>query len=264
MASFVLTPAELDYVQQPDEGTHYWVEAISVDFTTTREFVSAVLPPCFSPSAQPVGQAVVASYRREDGPGRMIEFDMTAVYIEARYGDVTGFYSLWMLLDEGMPITLGREISGEIKKQGRSRIYTDGQQIYAYGSRKGVRVVELNAEVGPDTGAGTVEYRSLELKAVPTPDRRFRDTIGVFHNQPSAVIMHTVDEYRTTRAGTATLTFSANGFDPVESIPVVSTGPARYVAGRSIFRCETQQVLDIDQAVLEPYVMGRAYDELRG
>lgn len=261
MASFVLTPTETASVQQRGDGTTYWIESLSVEFTTTEEFVRSVLPPCFSPAKAPTGRVSIATYRRADGAGRTLEFDATTIYIDAEYEGIPGLYSLTMLVSGDMAITLGREISGEIKKRGDSRIYSNGRTVYAYGSRKDTRIVEIEANLGPDQGPSQDDYLSLELKATPTPLRGSQDGYNIFHVKPSVVVMRTTDDNVVTRTGTATLKLNPNGFDPVESIPLVSVGTATFAEGTSLFRCDRWVQLEgTDDDAYAPYVFGRQYD----
>lgn len=254
--SYVLRPEDLDYTYA-QKGRDFGIESLSVEFTTTAEFVASVLPPCFEPADEPTGLVVVSNYRRDDGPGRpKMEFDMTSVYLDATYNGIAGQYSLMMLISDDMPVTNGREKLGEIKKHGESRMYFDGREIYAYGRRKGTRVVEVSAQLGADTGPSSAQYRGLELKASPTPD------LQDFHVKPTVVVMGNTDQYTVTRKGTCTdLQFRSNGkYDPVESIPLVSTGSASYTAGRSHFECELwEPVPDVGPEYMA-IVLGRQYD----
>ncbi|WP_143494544.1 MULTISPECIES: hypothetical protein [unclassified Pseudomonas] len=45
--------------------------------------------------------------------------------------------------------------------------------------------------------------------------------------------MKNIENYRVCREGTATLKLAGNEFDPLDSIPLVSVGKARYSQGES-------------------------------
>lgn len=251
-----MTPEDIAY-NGKRKGRDFGIEYLSVEFRTTRDFVKSVLPPCFTPAAEPTGLVAFANYRRDDGPGRpKIEFEMTSIYLDGFYKDIPGQYSLLMLISGDMPVNVGREGLGEIKKHGESRMYYDGLEIYAYGRRKGTRIVEVTAQLGSDEGPSSAEYFGLELKAAPTPD------LKDFHVKPTVVIMRNTDEYRVTRSGHCTsLQLTSNGqYDPVESIPVESFGVARYVAGRSAFACAQWEEIPDAGPEYMPIMLGRQYD----
>lgn len=255
--SFVLTDDELNHHEGPDahRGIEFGIETLTVPFTTTPAFVAEVLPPCFSAAPEPTGSVVCANYRRSDGPGRpMVEFEMTAIYLDASYQGIPGLYSLVMLISDDMPVTTGREMLGEIKKHGETRIYGAGSVIYAYGERKGVRIVQVEADLGPDLGPSAAEYYGLELKACPTADLRGFDV------PPTVVVMRNQDDYAVTRVGSAAITLSPNGYDPVESIPINAVGQATYSAGRSTFVLDSWAPIAGAGTEYMPIVLGRQYD----
>ncbi len=256
MNRYVMTPEDLAIFESSTQWPTvcpYQMEGISLEFTTTEEFVQSVLPPCFDPVDEPRGVAAVGSYRRDDGAGRL-EMDSASIFLEASYQGRVGLYTLTMLVSGDMPVTLGRERFGEVKKRGKSRMYFDGKSMYAYGERHKVRIMEIEAELGPDTGASSSNDLGLELKAaVDTGFARL-------HHNPTVVVTRLSSENAVTRTGSGSLTFNDNGRDPVASIPVVSTGTATYVAGHSVLSVDSAHELEVSHESYIPYVLGRQYD----
>ena len=125
----------------------------------------------FHPVDEPRALARVSCWRtyQED-------FDSAIVGLIASYGDLEGFYTLLMVLNGDMPVTLGREMWGEVKKTGSARLYNLGGAMYGYGERNGTRLVEIEADLGPDLGPQTVEGHSLEVKAFLTADGLISNT----------------------------------------------------------------------------------------
>lgn len=259
MASFVLSPTETAAVQE-GRVTPYWLEAVSVEFTTTKEFVASVLPPCFSQGDRPTGVAIISTHRRPDGDGRMLEFDATGIYVDAMYEGTLGRYSLTKLVSGDMAISLGRETLGEINKRGDSRIYSNGRTIYAYGSRKDMRIVEIEAQLGTDLGPSEIAVHSLELKATPIPHNMAKENHRIFHVKPSVIVVHEENHNVVTRKGTGTIKFTDNGFDPVSSIPIISFGEATFTEGTTSARLDRWAQLDTAEELYASYVFGRQYD----
>jgi acetoacetate decarboxylase len=248
---YVKTPQEVARTQGLlSAGSRFQVESLSLEFETTAEFVREVLPPCFAPVETPRALARVSCWRSDQE-----DFDSAIVGLIARYGELEGFYTLLMVLNGDMPVTRGRELWGEVKKTGSARLYHLGGAMYGYGERNGTRLVEIEAELGPDLGPETVEGHSLEVKAFPTADGAH------LQYDPLMLAWHARSAYTNVREGTGRLTLTGTPWDPVDTIPVVRTGLARHTIGTSLYRCVREEVLPDRDAYL-PYVYGRHYDDL--
>ena len=80
------------------------------------------------------------------------EFESAALMVYARYGDVVGTYFLTLVVSGDMPVTFGRELWGEPKKLGSSRLYRDGDTMYGYGERNGTRLIAIELDLRPRPG----------------------------------------------------------------------------------------------------------------
>ena len=108
------TADEVKEFQDSIQGMQYDVESTEVYFTTTREFLSDVLPPCFEVPEKPEG---IVEFVSADGRGRL--FYAVTIYVSVKFGDIMGWYDLSMLLTGDMTVTLGRELWGESKKRAK-------------------------------------------------------------------------------------------------------------------------------------------------
>lgn len=228
----------------------FQIDGLSIQFETTREFVCEVLPPCFEPVETPRGLARVSRWQSHVCG----EFDTAIVGLMARYDNIEGFYTLLMVVSGDMPVTIGRELWGEVKKTGSARLHSNGSSMYGYAERNGSRIVEIEAELGQDLGPQSTDDLALEVKAFPSADG-----IGLQYD-PVAVALCAHGSYASVREGAGTLTLTGTPWDPLDTIPVVSVGMARHVIGTSIYSCVRQDSLPNREAYL-PYVYGRHYDD---
>ena len=247
---YVKTREEVARIQELLTVGHFQIEGLAIEFETTPEFVREVLPPCFAAVETPRALARVSRWQSH----LCGEFDSAIVGLIARYGDLEGFYTLLMVVRGDMPVTIGRELWGEVKKTGSARLYGHGAAMYGYAERNGTRLVEIEAELGPDLGPATSDDYALELKAFPAADG-----VGLQYD-PLVVALRAQSAYTSVREGTGRLTLTGTPWDPVNTIPVVRVGVARHVNGTSLYKCVRQEVLPDRDAYL-PYVYGRHYDD---
>jgi hypothetical protein len=247
---YVKTPDELAQMQGVYKIARFQIDGLSIEFETTPEFVREVLPPCFGPLETPKALARVSRWQS----ALCGEFDTAIVGLMARYGDIEGFYTLLMVVTGDMPVTLGREMWGEVKKTGSAFLYTYRGSMYGYCERNGTRLVEIEAEVGPDLGPTMSEDFALEIKAFPAADG-----VGLQYD-PVALVLKASSSYASVQEGSGSLTLTGTPWDPVDTIPIVSVGTARHVTGISLYSCVRQNALSDRDAYL-PYVYGRHYDD---
>lgn len=250
--SFIRTAQEIAEIEELFAKGLFTVEGLSIEFTTTREFMRKVLPPCFELADEPLAYANVSRWQS----ALCGEFDCGVIFLTCRYKEHVGTTMLALYVSGDMPVTIGREMWGEGKKTGTAQLYVDGHQAYGYTERNGVRLIEIEADLGPDLGPLKRQSLDFELKAQPhTTGRGFQNDVVLTCIQ--------VDEtLRRTREGTGTLKLSGTPFDPLDTIPVVSVGKAYYVEGAS---CSTVPWFHefADRDVYKPYIYGQKYDDFR-
>lgn len=249
--SYVRTPEEIQAIQALLQPALFTLEGVGVEFTTTHEFLRAVLPPCFGVPDAPKGTARVARWQS----AVCGEYESCAVMVNATFGDLVGSYFLTLFVSGDMPVSIGRELYGEPKKAGRGAFFRDGNEFYVYGERNGVRAVEISATFSDELGESRTERsHAFELKADLAPNG---DMLG-----PPSVLVFDIDlSWTRIREGTGELKFNGTPWDPVHEIPVVEVGRAQHYTGENRYVASRRVVLDESDKYL-PYVLGRHFDDL--
>lgn len=248
---YVKTPAEVAAMRQMFAAPKFLLDGLRIEFETSMDFIRSVLPPCLEAPAKPLALASVGRWQS----WACGEFDTACIYVAARHNGIDGYYNLTMLVSGDMPIAWGREVWGEAKKSAAMRLHRDGNDFYAFGERHGVRLIELEAELGPDQGAGESIGHSFEVKAHPSADGA-----GLEYD-PVLIVLKAHTRYTTLRQGTGRLTLRSSAFDPCGTVPVVRTLGAVHVNGESDYSVEAA-IPQKDRAAYIPYVYGRNFDDL--
>ena len=161
--SFVKTKEELQEIQRILSEGRCTIEAVSIEFETTFEFLRSVLPPCFDLPETPTAIASISRWQSE----LCGEFDCGIISLKCRYKELEGTTMLVLIVSGDMPVTIGREMWGEAKKTGIAQVYMDGHEAYGFCERNGARLIEIEAEFGDDLGPSSSESYDFEIKAVP-------------------------------------------------------------------------------------------------
>jgi len=119
-------------------------ETLNAIWITTPEAVAELLPPPLEPLKVPLAAAFVARYPKVSfGTPYMAG----ALALFCTYQGEQGSYILAMPEDDDYPVFLGREVLGFPKKMGALTLTRDGQTMEATVERRGVRLLELRAEL---------------------------------------------------------------------------------------------------------------------
>lgn len=252
--SFVATPEEVKAFQELSSKPAFSQELVTLDFTTTPEFIKSVLPPNFEPGDKPNGHISVGTFE-----SRLCgEFDCAMVSIDVKFNGRPGTYLLELIVSGDMPVTWGREVWGEVKKTGTCKIWRSGNYRYAVAERNGVRLIELQGEFGDDLKPRTREGTAYEIKAYP-------HSMGKGLQWQPKVNQLTVIEHDTRWSqGSGRIVIRGTSADPLHSIPILAISDLEYVSGRA----EYTVVADYDLGIQNtdsylPYLVGRHYDDLR-
>lgn len=246
---YVRTAEEIDRIQAMTRRALFTLEGVSIEFETTPEFARSVLPPCLEPD----GARGVATVSRWQA-GVCGEFESTAVMLNARWGQYVGTYFLTLIVSGDMPVTIGRELWGEPKKLGNTHLYRDGNDVYGYAERNGTRIVQIDASFTEDLGPQQVEGYALEVNGYLGHD-------ASLVADPFVAAFLNTRKFDAVRQGTAELTFTGTEFDPVDEIPVLSTGRALHYTGESVYEESARETI-ADRDTYLPYILGRSYDDL--
>lgn len=246
---YVRTAGEIAGIQQLVRRAFFTLEGVSVEFETTPEFARSVLPPCLEPDGSR-GLATVSRWQS----GVCGEFESTAVMLNARWGEFVGTYFLTLVVSGDMPVTIGRELWGEPKKLGSSHLFRDGDDVYAFGERNGTRLVQIDATFSEDLGPQELRSYALEVNGYLGHD-------ATLAADPFVAAFLNTRRFDAVRQGSGRLTLTGTEFDPVDSIPIVSTGRAMHYTGESIYEEVARESLS-DRDMYLPYILGRSFDDL--
>lgn len=227
-------------------------------FATSAEYARSVLPPCLEVADDPQITLFVGSFMEifEGYPNRPGRDTAALIGINARYGGIEGSYFLTVIETEEVNVTTGREIWGMPKKIGSVDAWDDGKKFWSYVERKGHRLVEMEAEVGPEVGPqeDSVDYY-FELRGRFAPDlSACTDTDLVVFEMAAKTF-----RFRELTAPHVTLSGSPfdRGLDTIELGDFVEGGLTGGETGYHV-----AQVVDLhnDGYDYRPYLLGRFYD----
>lgn len=251
---FVASPAQLRTFNAITSSPQYTQETLAVPFTTTIDFIASILPPHLSPiPEQPTGLITIGNWQSNTCG----DFELCSVAVKCRHGEREGYYMLTLIVSEPFAITWGRETWGEIKKPGKVRMFGNGKKNYAYCERKGVRLVEVDVELGAwDEGEAeeVVEWCSFEMKAVPAAQGE-----GLQGGEGLGLTLKAVDRNEKRAKGKGRVVLRGSESDPLHEIPIMGMGEVKYFSGRSDWSVLEEYMLKGGEKYL-PYVMGRQYD----
>lgn len=258
--SYVWTPEKIARYRRyySDIRTHHTFSYLQ--YATTEEFARSVLPPCLKPADKPkVTVSMLAFMEWVHGvPNRSGRDRAAIIGINAKYGDIEGEYYLTVIETEEVNIATGREFWGMPKKQGEIDFFEDGEKFYAFAGRKGHRLIEMSAHLGPaeSVEAGDIKEFYFDL-------RGFGGVNAGPFTQPQLVIFE--NSTATKRFQPLTdprLTLTGAPCDPgVGTIPVGEFIGGGHLGGETSYIVKEVVELAEDGNDYTPYLMGRLYDD---
>lgn len=244
---FRRTPAEMAEIQQTLSHVEFvGGESLSVDFLTRPEVVRSLLPDELEPGDRPRVTAQVSRWRSNC----VGDFAASAIYVSARYGGVAGDYVLAMFMDSDVPMLFGRDLFGEPKKIGCSTLYRNDGHMTGALERGGNRLIEIDADLAPDSGPTSMLGRNFNVKYELAPDGRAL-------TGPPVLTMAEFDQTITVRRkASATLRLGSTVHDPLGELEIVEMLGGVYVETGMKARCVPVGTLDADAFL--PLALGRA------
>jgi len=135
----------------------------------------------------------------------------------AKYNDRDVNYSIYLMLDNDIPIGAGREIWGFPKKLARVQLTEKDGVMRGTVERGGIMLIqaamEINALGKPEDAAGSAEY--VNLKLIPSVKRDAPPDV----KQLTTTTLENVSIRRVYK-GKATLEFGVSPADPFHKIPI--------------------------------------------
>jgi acetoacetate decarboxylase len=250
--SFLATPEQIEAFKQRVSNPNYTQEAISVEFTTSHDFIASVLPPTFKPAESSTGIISVSTWESNVCGS----FELSSVSVKCVCDGREGYWVLHLIVSDSFAITWGRETWGEIKKEGKIQLTSRGAQRMGYMERHGVRLIELEAEFdAPSEDPQTMKWVDFEVKAFP-------NALGTgLHSDPQLIALEVEVEYVAHATGKGKLTLRGARSDPLHAIPIQSVGEFSYYKGPSHWRVFQERSLCPAKEYM-PYFVARHYDHV--
>lgn len=257
MPGYVKTKEEVANIQKFMSKARFTGQELGINFKTTWEFAREVLPPHFEPLGDKQSNtcdayACVANYQS----AYCGAFDGAIVMAMCTRDGIDGYWMLTEIMSGDLAISTGREMLGEIKKEGTGRLWKSGNSYRGVGERRGIDVFTIEAEItGPEQAPKTIKSHGFDIKMFPS-------TNGIGLQYPPILnIWDITNTYSSYREGKGTLQWGHSKWDPVDTIPIVSLGAA--VAAEYVNRSPLYQQLPIEDAggILPQFLWGRSFDD---
>lgn len=257
MPGYVKTDKEIRNIEDFLAPSRFIVEDITVQFETSYEFARHVVPPVFEPigdkSRSIAGAFAQVGQFQSAYCGPM---DCSMVGIHVTHEGAPGFYILTEIISGEGAVVLGREIWGEIKKHGTTRLYADGNHYYSVAERRGHILLEIEADIGPENQAPlSVNTYAYDIKMFPGSNGRGLEF------PPRLNIWNARYDFSTYRVGTGSLKWGQSPWDPLDTIPIISTGEAVLTNGVACFPLARQVQIEDSDNHYARYMWGRGFDD---
>ncbi len=132
----VLNPSEVQEILQKFVPNFTGINALNVVFETTPAFVREVLPPPLEPASQPL---VTISMQITD------QYKGMTCLVASRYKEIEGNYGLGYVMNSDTAVIFGRELWGEPKKLGKTKITRQEDEIIGSVERYGQELIRIEA-----------------------------------------------------------------------------------------------------------------------
>jgi hypothetical protein len=257
MPGYFKTAEEVERIENFLQPSRFTCDELRVGFTTSWDFARSVTPPDLDPVGDKEGGTAGAfAFVTTMESAYCGRFDCAAVGVEASYGDVHGSWILTLIVSGEFPVQIGRELWGEVKKTGTGRLYRDGSHILGVGERRGIDVINIEAEItGPQKAPFVEKSAAFDVKMFPASDAR-----GLQY-PPLLNTWDITSEYTSYHEGTAKLWFEESEWDPTFTIPILSVGPAAAVEYVGTYPLGDQVELKDPDNVYPGFLWGRSHDD---
>jgi len=247
---FVKSPEEIRHIQETLSEAHFLsAELLTFQYLTDPEVVDRVLPPGLEPTDQPLATVLMGQWGRSNV---CHAFQGACLYVQAKYGDLIGDYCLAMQMSSDAAIIFGREVFGEPKKQGVTKLERTGNLLKGSVSRYGEPIISAEAIMETREGASEGSMINFHYKFMPRSDGQ-----GLEFN-PVLVAAKFETEIHHLETGKGTLTLANTPLDPVGEIKIIKMLHVSYAELDMVARCETLR--EVDAEAFLPYAYGKMDD----
>lgn len=134
----VLNPNEIQEMLKRFIPNFTGINALDVVLETTPEFVREVLPPPLEPAAAPLVNISIQTTDQYKG--------MTC-QVASRYNGIEGNYGLGYVMNSDTAVIFGRDLWGEPKKVGKTKLTREGDKLIGTVERFGQELIRVEATV---------------------------------------------------------------------------------------------------------------------
>jgi len=243
---FVKTPEEIAAIERAFAEPHFVRgERFMVSFLTDPGTYEHLLPPCFTPADQPLVTIGIGRWQSNC----VGDYAGGSISLAVRHKGTDGAYAVAMWMDNEAAVAFGRDVFGEPKKLASTNLIHSGDRARAWIERRGVRLVDIEADLGEDLGAGETERIAYNIRSRPAAN-------GIGLEGPAVL---TAATFRATvslrREGLGAVTLRGTPHDPIDELEVISVVGADYQQHDIIARCEAVDTVPADEFL--PFHYGR-------
>jgi hypothetical protein len=228
-------------------------------FETTEEFARSVLPPCFEVALRPTVTVSFMDFMEvSEGHTNRFGRDRAAmIHVNAVYGGIEGIYYLSVFETEEVNLETGRELWGMPKKLATVDSFDDGERLWGFVERKNHRLIEFEADLGPEQGAQPAEPEYyFEIRGAFTADGFRLTSAELLVFRLGAV----TTRFRELSSPRVVLTGSP--VDPgVGTVPLGDFIDGGTLGGQTAYEIVDVVALDREAHDYAPYILGRLYDD---
>jgi hypothetical protein len=249
--SFVANPEQITTFLKRCSSPSYSQNAVSVEFTTTKDFIRTVIPPTLELADTSTGLISISTWESNVCGS----FELSSVSVRCRSGGIDGYWVLHLIVSSPFAIVWGRETWGEVKREGTAKLHWNGHRLAAFAKRKGVRLIEFEATFTQDLPPEDVEWFDFEAKAFPNAKG------DGLESDPKLITLKVVDHNERRASGEGKLTLRGTKSDPLHTIPISSVGRFLHVSGPTEWEFLSERRLCSSEEYL-PYFVVRHYEGL--
>lgn len=247
---FVKTAAEIEAIQATLAEAHFLsAKLLTVQYRTRPDIVAHVLPPGLEPTDQPLATLLMGHWGRSNV---CHAFSGACLYVQARHGEQVGDYCLAMQMSSDAAIIFGREVFGEPKKHGITRLDRDGDRLTGSVTRFCQPIIEVEAEMHAPVVNPPEGFVNFHYKFLPKCDGRGLEW------DPILVMARFRMFNARVESGTASLSLANTRLDPLGEIEIVEMLGATYAECDTSARCT--ELTRVPQADFMPYAYGKLDD----
>ena len=136
------------------EGEFSDAKMLFAAYLTDPDVIAKLLPKPLKPAAEPIVLAYVAHFPKTNFG---CSYREGALLVRALHGKKTGYYCIFMPVDNDMAMIYGREMYGYPKKMGDIRLESTESGIIGSVSRKGVELLRIEMKPNRSADIGEAE-----------------------------------------------------------------------------------------------------------